>query len=103
MDNRPTDLSLSDVNRKTVLTAALLMGVGGLIGAAGLLVACGTVVGACRRWFRRVDLTPNELARLKWEQAKAAAGASAGAWRDTESTMYSRGATGRPPERRGNE
>ena len=35
-----------------------------------------------------MDLPPHEIARLKWEQTKAAAGASAGAWRDTESKMY---------------
>jgi hypothetical protein len=88
MDHRPTDWSLNDVNRRTVLTAALLVGVGSIVGATGLLIACGTVVGACRRWYRRVDLPPNELARLKWQQARAAAGAGAGAWRDTESKMY---------------
>jgi hypothetical protein len=88
MDNRPTDWSVNDINRKTALTAALMLGVGGLIGAAGLIVACGAVVAGCRRWYRRADLHPNELARLKWEQAKAAAGAGAGAWRDTESKMY---------------
>jgi len=89
MDPRPTDWSLNDVDRKTVLAAALLMGVGGIIGATGLLVAGGAVVAAARRWYRRADLAPAELAKLKWEQAKAAAGASAGAWRDTESTLYS--------------
>jgi hypothetical protein len=88
MDARPTDWSLNDVNRRTVLTAALLMGVGGLIGAAGFLVAGGALVAASRRWYHRADLPAHELARLKWEQAKAAAGASAGAWRDTESKMY---------------
>lgn len=88
MDDHPTDWSLNDINRKTAVTAALLMGIGGLVGATGILVACGAVAGACRRWYRRVDLAPNELAKLKWEQAKAAAGASAGAWRDTESRMY---------------
>jgi hypothetical protein len=88
MDDHPTDWSLNDINRKTALTAALLLGVGGIIGATGLLVACGAVAAACRRWYRRADLPPNELAKLKWEQAKAAAGAGAGAWRDTESTKY---------------
>src|SRR5688500_15213486 len=39
MDNHPTDWSLNDINRKTALTAALLMGVGGLVGGVGLLVA----------------------------------------------------------------
>lgn len=88
MDDRPTDWSLDDVNRRTALAAALLMAVGGLVGAAGLVVGCGAVIAACRRWYRRVDLPPHELAKLKWEQTKAAAGASAGAWRDTESKMY---------------
>ena len=88
MNDHPTDWSLDDVNRRTALTAALLVAIGGLVGATGLLVACGAVVAACRRWYRRVDLPPQELARLKWEQTKAAAGASAGAWRDTESKMY---------------
>jgi hypothetical protein len=89
MDSRPTDWSINDVDRTTVLAAVLLMGVGGLIGATGLLVAGGAVVAAARRWYRRADLPPTELAKLRWEQAKAAAGASAGAWRDKESTMYS--------------
>ena len=84
MDDHPTDWSMNDVNRKTVLAAALLMAVGGLVGVAGLLVFSGAVVGACRRWYGRVDLAPNELAKLKWEQAKAAAGAGSGAWRETE-------------------
>ena len=88
MDTRPTDLSLNDIDRRTVLAAAVLMGVGGLVGAAGFLVAGGALVAACRRWYRRVDLPPQDLAKLKWEQAKAAAGASAGAWRDTESKVY---------------
>ena len=88
MDTRPTDLSLNDIDRRTVLTAAVLMGVGGLVGAAGFLVAGGALVAACRRWYRRADLPPQDLAKLKWEQAKAAAGAGAGAWRDTESKVY---------------
>jgi hypothetical protein len=43
---------------------------------------------AGRRWYSRADLSPGELARLKWEQAKAAAGAGAGAWQDTEIKTY---------------
>lgn len=88
MDPRPTDPSLNDIDRRAVLIAALLVGVGGLVGAAGFLVAGGALVAACRRWHRRADLPPQDLAKLKWEQAKAAAGAGTGAWRDTESKMY---------------
>jgi hypothetical protein len=88
MDHHQTDWSSDDVDRKAVLAAALLVGIGGLVGMAGLLVACGAVLAAGRRWYRRVDLPPQDLAKLKWEQAKAATGAGAGAWRDTESEKY---------------
>ena len=88
MDQRRTDWSLQDINRTTVLAAVLLMAIGALLGLAGIAVGSAAVMGACRRWYRRVDLPPNELARLKWEQAKAAAGAGAGAWRETELKTY---------------
>jgi hypothetical protein len=87
MDRR-TDWSLQDVNRRTVLVAAVLIGSGGVLALAGLSVASAAVIQACGRWYRRVDLAPHELARLKWEQAKAAAGAGAGAWQETEVKTY---------------
>jgi hypothetical protein len=88
MDHRRTDWALDDIDRRTVLVAALLTGIGGLIAMAGLSVACAAVVAAGRRWYHRVDLPPNELARLKWEQARAAVSAGAGAWQETESEKY---------------
>jgi hypothetical protein len=87
MDRR-TDWSLQDVDRSAVLAAAVLIGIGGLLGLIGLSVGGGALVAACRRWYRRVDLAPHELARLKWEQARAAAGAGAGAWQETEEKVY---------------
>ena len=60
---RPTDPSLQDVRQ-------------GMVAAA--------LATADRRWCSRADLAPADLARLKWEQAKAAAGAGSGAWRETE-------------------
>jgi hypothetical protein len=88
MDHRRTDWSVQDINRGAVLTAAVLLAISGLLGLAGLSVASAAVIAACRRWYRRVDLPPHELARLKWEQAKAAAGAGAGAWQETEIKTY---------------
>jgi len=64
--------------------AAVLIGVGSALGMAGPAVAAAALATACRRWYSRADLAPGELARLKWEQAKAAAGAGSGAWRETE-------------------
>ena len=58
-------------------------------GATGFALGAAAVVFAGRTWCRRADLTPNQLARLKWEQARAAAGAGAGAWREREVAVYS--------------
>jgi hypothetical protein len=46
------------------------------------------LIAATRRWYRRADLAPQQLANLKWQQARAAADAGAGAWREVEKTRY---------------
>ena len=84
--SRRTDPSLQDLPRELLAVAAVLIGVGSALGLAGLAMVAATLATACRR---RADLTPGELARLKWEQAKAAAGASSGAWREIELAKYS--------------
>jgi hypothetical protein len=89
MADRRTDPSLQDLNRGMVVVAAALVVAACLVGASGLALGAAAVVGAGRRWYRRADLTPQQLAKLKWEQARAAAGAGAGAWRDTELNTYS--------------
>jgi len=88
MTYRRTDPSLQDLDRGMLVLAAVLVGVGSLLGLAGFAVSGAAVVAACRRWYRRADLPPHELARLKWEQAKAAAGAGTGAWREAELAKY---------------
>jgi hypothetical protein len=88
MGHRETDWALDDLNRGTLLIAALMTAIGGVIAVAGLSIACAALVAAGRRWYHRVDLPPGALARLKWEQAKAAANAGAGAWQETESKQY---------------
>ena len=88
MGQRETDWALDDLNRGTLLLAALVTAVGGFLAVIGLSIAGAAVVAAGRRWYHRVDLPPAELARLKWEQAKAAANAGAGAWQETESEKY---------------
>jgi hypothetical protein len=89
MSDRLTDPSLQDINTRTLIVAAALCAISAILGLSGVALAVGAVVGAGRRWYRRADLTPQQLARLKWEQAKAAAAASAGAWRDAEQEKYS--------------
>ena len=85
---RQTDPSLQDVPRRMLAAAALLIGLASVLGLAGLATVAAALATACRRWYDRADLAPADLARLKWEQAKAAAAASGGAWRDTELAKY---------------
>ena len=85
---RRTDPSLQDVPRGMLVAAAVLIGLASLMGLAGLATVAVALATACRRWYGRA-LAPADLARLKWQQAKAAAGASSGAWRETESAKYS--------------
>jgi hypothetical protein len=89
MTYRRTDPSLQDLHRGMLGVAAVLLGVSGLLGFAGVVVCGAAAAVAGRRWYHRADLPPNELARLKWEQAKAAANAGSGAWRDLEMAKYS--------------
>jgi len=89
MSERRTDPSVQDLNRGVLFAAAALLAVAGLAGAAGFAMFCAALFGATRSWYRRADLTPRELANLKWHQAKAAAGAGASAWQDHEKNAYS--------------
>ena len=89
MSDRRTDPSLLDLNRGTLVAAAALCAVGSILGLMGLALAAAAIVGAGRCWYRRADLPAHQLARLKLEQAKAAVGASGGAWRAVEQEKYS--------------
>lgn len=88
MTDRRTDPSLQDLDRRLLIAAAALCAVGSIVGLAGVTLALGAVVGAGLRWYRRADLPASQLARLKWDQAKAAAGAGADAWHVTEQEKY---------------
>ena len=87
--SRRTDPSLQDLPRELLAVAAVLIAAGSALGLAGLATGAVALATAGRRWYSRADLSPGELARLKWEQAKAAAGASSGAWREAELAKYS--------------
>lgn len=84
MTNRCTDPSVEDLHRGMFVAAVALMLAGAAVGTAGLAVAGVAVVASGRRWSRRVEMRPADLARLKWGQARTAAGAVAGAWRDAD-------------------
>jgi hypothetical protein len=71
-------------NTPILITAAALVGFGSLLGGTGLALAMGELVAVTRRWMRDKDVTPSELARQTWAQAKAATTAGADAWRSAQ-------------------
>lgn len=84
MTDRWTDPSAQDVHRGLFTAAAAMLAAGAAVGLAGLAMGAIAVAVSGRRWTRRVELSPNDLAKLKWAQARAAMGAGAGAWREAD-------------------
>jgi hypothetical protein len=83
-----TDPSLQDLSRGLLIGAAAMLAGAGVAGLVGLGMISAALVAATKTWYRRVDLSPQQVANLKWHQAKAAMGAGAGAWRDVERSTY---------------
>ncbi len=65
-----------------LIVGGVLIGIGAAFAVAGFAVAGSHVALATRRWAQDLDVPPNELAKLKWEQARAAAAAGASSWQN---------------------
>jgi hypothetical protein len=65
-----------------LVVGGILIGIGALVAMAGVAVAGTHLVAATRAWTKELETPPGQLARLKWEQAKAAAAGGAATWRD---------------------
>jgi hypothetical protein len=63
------------------VVGGVLVGIGAVAAIAGAAVAGTHVVAATRAWIKELETPPDQLARLRWEQAKAVAVAGASAWR----------------------
>jgi hypothetical protein len=70
----------------SLVLGAALIGAGWVLGLIGLTICSSTVIAATRKWVKQMDVPPSELARLKWEQAKAATAAGTSAWQDGVTT-----------------
>jgi hypothetical protein len=64
-----------------LIAGGVLIGIGAMFALAGMAVAGTHVVAATRRWSDALDIPPSQLAKLRWEQARAAANAGANSWR----------------------
>jgi hypothetical protein len=75
----------SGTNRGLLVAGGVLIGVGGLAGFTGMLLLSSALVSATRRWVQQLEQPPAQIAKLKWQQARAAASAGAQAWRSLPS------------------
>lgn len=90
MTKRDTAPLIEDLNTRLLTSAAVLVGVGSVIGLAGFGLGAAALVAALRRWYQRKNLTPAQHAKLTWDQARAATAAGAGAWKGIDKSQYTK-------------
>jgi len=69
-----------ELKSSPLVAGGILIGIGAVIALAGAAVAGSHVFGAIRAWWDVQETPPDQLARMKWEQAKSAAAAGAANW-----------------------
>jgi hypothetical protein len=74
------------VNRGRLAGGGALIGIGGLVALAGVVLVASALLSATRQWVDQLERPPSEIARRKWQQARAAAAAGADAWRNGPQT-----------------
>jgi hypothetical protein len=67
----------------------VLIGIGGLLGFAGMLLVGSAIVSTARQRVNQLEQPPSEVAKRTWQQARAATTAGARAWRDSAQAKVS--------------
>jgi hypothetical protein len=70
------------LNRRPLAVGGVLIGIGGLLGFTGMLLVNSAIISAARQRVNQLEQPPREIAKLKWQQARAATTAGANAWRN---------------------
>jgi hypothetical protein len=84
-DDTAADLGTANwpqVRSGPLMVGGILIGIGAVVALAGLAVAGTHVAAATRSWIKDLETPPDQLARLRWEQAKTAVAAGSASWRD---------------------
>jgi hypothetical protein len=71
-----------EVRSGPLMTGGILIGIGAVVAMAGAAIAGWHVVAATRVWMRELETPPDQLARLRWEQAKTAVAAGTTTWKE---------------------
>lgn len=74
--------NLPQVRSGRLMVGGILIGIGAIVALVGMAVAGAHVAAATRDWINDQETPPDQLARLKWEQAKSAISAGTATWRD---------------------
>ena len=80
------DLQLS---RRRIAGGGVLIGIGGLLGFTGMLLVGSAIVTVARQRVNQLEQPPSELAKRRWQQARAATTAGAKAWRNSPAAKVS--------------
>jgi len=82
MSNAQNGKSRPQFSRAPLITSAAMLGGGFALALVGLAVGGGYLLWATRRWVREMEVAPSDLAKIKWDQARAAVSAGAEAWQN---------------------
>jgi hypothetical protein len=74
-----------NVDMKLIRAGAILVGVGGVLGFAGMILGGSALTVAVRQWVKELEQPPSELARQQWSRMVAASSAGAAAWKQKPS------------------
>jgi hypothetical protein len=77
------------LNRRLITGGGVLIGIGALLGFTGMLLVGSTIVSAARQRVNQLEQPPSEIAKHKWQQARAATTAGAKAWRNSPAAKVS--------------
>ena len=82
MSNAQNGKSRPQFSRTPLITSAAMLGGGFVLVLVGLAVGGGYLAWATRKWVTEMEVPPSELAKIKWDQARAAVSAGAEAWQN---------------------
>ena len=71
------------LDRRLIAGGGVLIGIGALLGFTGMLLVSSAIVSAARQRVNQLEQPPSELAKRRWQQARAATTAGAKAWRNS--------------------
>ena len=74
------------INKRLLVPGVVLVGIGGLSGAAGMMLATYALVSASRQWVKQQETPPREMVRQRMQQARVAGSAAADAWRSSRTS-----------------